>query len=286
LKKRPFWEERAPRQALALGLVVLVGLGGYAWHRTNRRPQLPSKAALARWTPAPSPSSPASPAPTTAAAATPAWETVLPTVGDDLQPAPSPGEANGIAVEQPASSRVQTDPPTPIGPAAPAASAASATQDLTLPPTTTSPSPSPAQTPGETTPVPEGGPAAAPRAAVPPAPPASHPPTPDDPAVRGREDGVAATPDKVPEGGGERLEGAPGAVSAQQDDPAAAFTPAPPQAQGAREAWLQNPPARPTPAAAHVLATTVWPQGNQETRDRQTPAVTPHGKDAPRFVRT
>ena len=38
LKKHPFWEERAPRQALALGLVVLVGLGGYAWHRANRRP--------------------------------------------------------------------------------------------------------------------------------------------------------------------------------------------------------------------------------------------------------
>ena len=30
LKKRPFWEDGTPRRALALGLMVLIGLGGYA----------------------------------------------------------------------------------------------------------------------------------------------------------------------------------------------------------------------------------------------------------------
>ena len=45
LKKRPLRENRAPRRALALGLVVLVGLGGYALHRANRRPRLPATGA-------------------------------------------------------------------------------------------------------------------------------------------------------------------------------------------------------------------------------------------------
>ena len=113
------------------------------------------------------------------------WDTVLPTFGDDLQPAPSPGKANGVAAEQPASSPVQTNPPTPIGSATPVASAASATQDLTLPPAAASPSPSPAETRVETTPVQEGGTDATPR-----------------PVVL-EQDGGAATPDKVPEGGSE-----------------------------------------------------------------------------------
>ena len=35
-KKRPFFRGHcAPRWALALGLAVFVGLGGYAWHRLN-----------------------------------------------------------------------------------------------------------------------------------------------------------------------------------------------------------------------------------------------------------
>jgi dipeptidyl aminopeptidase/acylaminoacyl peptidase len=94
--------------------------------------------------------------------------------------------------------------PAPPGPAALAASAASATQDLTLalPPAAASPSLSPAETPVEMTPVPEGGTDATPRAAVLPAPPASHPPVLDDAAALGQ--------------GGR----------AQQDDPPAAFTPA------------------------------------------------------------
>ena len=233
LKKRPFWEDRAPRRALALGLVVLVGLGGYAWHRTNRRPQLPSKAAPARWTPAPSPSPPASPAPAAAEAASPVWDTVLPTFGDDLQPAPSPGKAKGVAAEQPASSPVQTDPPTPIGSAAPAASAASATQDLTLPPAAASPSPSPAETRVETTPVQEGGTDATPR-----------------PVVL-EQDGGAATPDKVPEGGG------------AQHDEAPAVTPAAPRpkALGRHEHGLR-PAARPQPQP------TFWQRlfGHKETK--------------------
>jgi hypothetical protein len=226
LKKRPFWEERAPRQALALGLVVLVGLGGYAWHRANRRSQLPSKAAPARWTPAPSPSPSASPAPAAAEAASLLWDTVLPTVGDDLQPPPAPGEANGVAAEQPASSPVQAAPPAPTGPAAPAPSTASATQGLTLPPAASSPRPSPAETPGESTPVQEGGDGATPRG----------------------QDGGPATPDKVPEGGSERQEGAPGATRVQQDEPPAAFTPAAlrPKARG-WHGYRPRPATRPEP---------------------------------------
>jgi len=61
LKKRAFWEGRTPRRALALGLVVLVGLGGYAWHQANCRP-LPAAEARFRLTAAPGASSSA-PAP-------------------------------------------------------------------------------------------------------------------------------------------------------------------------------------------------------------------------------
>jgi hypothetical protein len=66
LKKRP--GDRTLRRALVLGLVVLVGLGGYALHRANRRPRLPATGAHRPWTPAHRPSSPASPAPSAALA--------------------------------------------------------------------------------------------------------------------------------------------------------------------------------------------------------------------------
>ena len=79
LKKRP-WEHRAPRRALALGLVVLVGLGGYAWHRANRRP-LPATEARFRLTAA---SGASSSAPSAAGSVTPEWDLTLP------PPAPSP----------------------------------------------------------------------------------------------------------------------------------------------------------------------------------------------------
>jgi OAA-family lectin sugar binding domain len=68
--------------------------------------------------------------------------------------------------------------------------------------------PSPAETPVETTSSPEGGPDATPRAAVPLASPASNP-APDDATALG-PDNAAATPEKVSEGGSERLQGAPG----------------------------------------------------------------------------
>jgi hypothetical protein len=102
--------------------------------------------------------------------------------------------------------------------AAPGASAALATRDLTLPPAAASPSPSPAETPAETTPVQEGGHDATPR-----------------PVVLG-QDGGAATPDKVPEGGG------------AQHDEASAVTPAAPRpkALGRHEHRLRQP-ARPQP---------------------------------------
>jgi hypothetical protein len=73
-KKRPFWEDRVPCQAFALGLVVLVGLGGYAWHWANRRP-LPATEARFRLTAAPDASSSA---PSAAGSVTPEWEVPLP----------------------------------------------------------------------------------------------------------------------------------------------------------------------------------------------------------------
>ena len=119
--------------------------------------------------------------------------------------------------------------------AAPAASAALSTRDLSVPPAT---APSPTPSPAETTPAPEGGHAAIPRAAVLPAPPVSTPPAPD---------GEEATPDKVLEGGGDRLQGAPGARRAQQDE-APAVTPAAPRPKALGwHGYRPRPPARPQP---------------------------------------
>ncbi|HTD14783.1 MAG TPA: hypothetical protein VK673_06370, partial [Chthoniobacterales bacterium] len=92
-------EKRATCGALALGLVFLVGLGGYAWHRANHHPRLPATGAPARWTATPGPSSPASPTPAVAGAAKPAWSTVPPTASRDPQPAPSPGEAEWVTAD-------------------------------------------------------------------------------------------------------------------------------------------------------------------------------------------
>ena len=142
LKERPWWGHRAPRRALTLGLAVLVGLGGYAWHRAHRRPRRP-----ATWALVPDPSSPASAA---TGAATPVWDTVPPTAGDELQPAPSPRRADEVAAEQPAPAPIQAAPSAPSGPTAPAPSAALATPDLTVPPAA-APSPSPSSV--ETKPV-------------------------------------------------------------------------------------------------------------------------------------
>lgn len=115
LKKRPFWEDRVLRQALALGLVVLVGLGGYAWHRANRRP-LPATEAQFRLTAAPGASWSA---PSAAGSVTPEWnteetpvETTLPSEGGtDV----TPGEADGgtvtaDGVQEGARERLQPDP--------------------------------------------------------------------------------------------------------------------------------------------------------------------------------
>ena len=212
LKKRPLREKRATCGALALGLVVLVGLGGYAWHRAKHHPRLPATGASARGTLTPGPSSPASPAPAVAGVATPAWGTVLPTASGDPQPTPSPGEAEWVAAD--------VD-----------------TRDLTLPPAAASLGASLAETRVETTPVPDGGSDATPRAAVLPALPANRPASLDN---------AAANPDKVPEGGSERLQGAPGAVRAQQADPPAAFTPAPLRSKArGRHGYRLHPPARP-----------------------------------------
>jgi hypothetical protein len=176
LKKRPFRGNRAPSWALVFGLIVLVWLGGYALHRANRRPRLPASGR----------SSPASPAP---AVATPSWDTVPPTASGTPQPAPSPGEADWAATEQPAPLTIQALPPAHPGPAAPAPSAALATVDSTLPPAAPSPTPSPAETPVETTPVPGEGNDATPQAVVLPAPPASTPQALDDAAVLEQDGG-------------------------------------------------------------------------------------------------
>ena len=97
-------------------------------------------------------------------------------------------------------------------------SATSEALPVTLPPAAASPSPSPAETRVETTPVQEGGTDATPR-----------------PVVLD-QDGGAATPDKVPEGGG------------AQHDEAPAVTPAAPRpkALGRHEHGLRQP-ARPQP---------------------------------------
>jgi hypothetical protein len=134
--------------------------------------------------------------------------------------------------------------------ATPGASAALAPGDLTVPPAA---APSPTPSPAETTPAPEGGHDAAPRAAVLPAPPVSTPPAPD---------GEEATPDKVPEGGGDRLQGAPGARRAQQDE-APAVTPAAPRPKAlGLHGYRPRPPARPQPQP------TFWQRlfGQKETK--------------------
>ena len=104
---------------------------------------------------------------------------------------------------------------------------------VTLPPAAASPSPSPAETRVETTPVQEGGTDATPR-----------------PVVL-EQDGRAATPDKVPEGGG------------AQHDEAPALTPAAPRpkALGRHEHGLRQP-ARPQPQP------TFWQRlfGHKETK--------------------
>jgi hypothetical protein len=105
---------------------------------------------------------------------------------------------------------------------------------VTLPPAAASPSPSPAETRMETTPVQEGGTDATPR-----------------PVVL-EQDGGAATPDKVPEGGG------------AQHDEAPAVTPAAPRpkALGRHEHGLR-PAARPQPQP------TFWQRlfGRKETKE-------------------
>jgi len=226
LKKRRLWEDRAPRRALALGLVVLVGLGGYAWHRANRRP-LPATEARFRLTAAPGASSSA---PSAAGSVTPEWDTASPMAISDPQPVPrsKEGEEDWVTVEQPAPSPVQTDPPTPIASAAPASSAALAKADLTLPPPAPSPVPLPEETPVETTLPSEGGTDVAPGAA-------------------GREaDGGTVTADGVQEGGRERLQRGPG-VGHAQDNPSGAFTAT---TLEARVRWRYvdrpRPPARPS----------------------------------------
>lgn len=233
MKPRPWGAHRGLQRALALGLIVSVGLGGYAWHRAHRRARRPAAEPAARWTPAPGPSSPAPQA----------WDTVPPTAGDDeLQATPSP---------------LQAAPAAPSGPASPPPSAAWATPDLAVPPAAAaSPTPSPAQTPAETTPVPKGGTDATPQAAALPAPPASNPPAPDDPPAPG-QDGGAATPDKVPEGGSERLQGGLGAVRVQDDDPPSLR----PKARG-RHHHRPGPPPRPQPPP------TLWQRlfGHKETK--------------------
>ena len=213
-KKRP-WEDRAPRRALALGLVVLVALGGYAWHRANRRP-LPAREARFRLTAA---SGASSSAPSAAGSVTPDWDTASPMAISDPQPVPRSknGEEDWVTVEQIAPSPVQTDPPTPIGSAAPAPSAALAKADLALPPPAPSPDPLPEETPVDTTLPSEGG-------------------TDVTPGAAGREaDGGTVTADGVQEGGH------------AQDNPSGAFTAT---TLGARVRWRHvdrpRPPARPS----------------------------------------
>jgi hypothetical protein len=217
LKKRPFWGNRALCGALVLGLVVLVGLGGYALHRVDRRHRLPATGAQASSTPA---QGPRSPAPAPAGTATAAWETVLPAASGTPQATPSPGEVDWAAAEQPAPVTLQALP----SPAAPAPSAALATLDSTLPPAAPSPTSSPVETPVETTPVSEQG---------------------NDAAVL-EQDGRAVTADNVVEGGEERSQGGPGAGRAQ-DNPSGAFTPT---TLRARVRWRHvdrpRPPARPS----------------------------------------
>jgi hypothetical protein len=216
LKKRSFWEDRAPGLALALGLVVLVGLGDYAWYRANLCP-LPAIEARFRLTAAPGASSSA---PSAAGSVTPESNTASATAISDQE--------DSVTVEQPAPSPVQTDPPTPIDSAAPAPSAALAKEDLTLPPPAPSPAPLPEETPVEKTLPSEGGTDVTPRAA-------------------GREaDGRTATADGVQEGARERLHRGPGASHGHNNS----FGTFPATTLRGSERWRHadrsGPPARPS----------------------------------------
>lgn len=86
-KERPLRENRALHRALALGLVVLIGSGGYAWHHwANRRPHLPvteTPAPAAAGAVMPSPAQAAPSAPPGPAAATPEK---APEGGSELRP--------------------------------------------------------------------------------------------------------------------------------------------------------------------------------------------------------
>jgi hypothetical protein len=151
---------------------------------------------------------------------------------------------------------LQNQPKSGEAAAAPAASVALATRDLTLPPAAAaSPNPSPAETLVETRPAPKGVPDVAPRAAVLPAPPVSTRPAPD---------GGGATPDRVPEGGGDRLQGAPGAVRVQEDEPPASFTSA-----AFRSKTQERHGYRPRPAARPQPQPTFWQRlfGSKETKE-------------------
>ena len=204
LKKRPFWEDRAARRVLAIGLVVLVGLDGYVWHWANRRP-IPATGARFRLTAATGASSSAASA---AGSVTPESDTASPTAISDPLPVPRSEEAEEdyVTVEQPAPSPIQTNPPMPINPAAPAPSAALAKANLTLPPPAPSPVPLPEETPFETTLPSEGGTGVTPGAAA-------------------REaDGETATADSVQEGGRRRLQRGPGASHAQDNYSSGTFT--------------------------------------------------------------
>jgi hypothetical protein len=237
LTKRPFRENRAPRLAFALGLVVLAGLGDYAWYRANLCP-FPATETRFRLTAAPGASSSA---PSAAGSVTPESDTVSPTAVSDPQPVPGSkeDEENYVTVQQPAPSPVQTDPPTPIDSAAPVPSAALVKGDLTLPP---APSPIPLveKTPVETTLPAEGGSDVTPEAP-------------------GQEaDGGTVTADGVREGASERLQRGPGAGHGRHNS-SGTFTAT---ILRASERWSHvdrpRPPARPS--------FWQWLFGHKETR--------------------
>ena len=159
---------------------------------------------------------------------------------DSLQNQPKTGKAGANPSQQNVASAADQSQPQQEP-----QSATSEALPVTLPPAAAIPSPSSAETRVETTPVQEGGTDATPR-----------------PVVL-QQDGGAATPDKVPEGGSERLQGAPGAARVQQDEPPAAFTPTAlrPKARG----WHGY---RPQPAARPQPQPTFWQRlfGHKETK--------------------
>jgi hypothetical protein len=136
LQGRALRANRASRWVVALGLVVLVGLGGYVVHRADRPHRPPATEPLARLMPAGEPELPAG-------LATPARDTVSLTTPAELEPAPS---------------AAPTESPTPIGPAAsagPARNADLAEVDLPLPSAASSPAPLPAEMPVKAAPTAE-----------------------------------------------------------------------------------------------------------------------------------